>query len=71
MLAAQLHRSERKLTPSGQFMKLILCIQEAKALGDLVASFGAADVVLSSDIMTEVKVLVGKLKKQVPKFEQQ
>lgn len=71
LFAAQLKRRERELTPSGQLMKLVICIQEAKALGDLVASFDAADVVLSVDTLCDVRTLVSKLQQQVPAFEKE
>jgi hypothetical protein len=67
--AGQWQRSERRLTPSGQYVKLILSIQEAGALADLLSCFDAADVVLASATLADVQALVTKLKDQLPKLE--
>jgi hypothetical protein len=67
--AGQWQRSSRRLTPSGQYVKLILSIQEAGALADLLSCFDAADVVLASATLADVQALVAKLKEQLPKLE--
>jgi hypothetical protein len=69
--AGQWQRSSRRLTPSGQYVKLIISIQEAGALTDLLACFDEADVVLASATLADVQALVTKLREQLPKLQRE
>lgn len=69
LVHADQDKRQHKLEDGGNYMRLITCIQEAKALNELLSSFNAADLVLSSATMSEVKSLVASLQKQLPVLE--
>lgn len=52
-------------------MRLIICIQQTKALNDLVSCFQDADIILSNAAMSDLKPLVSSLKDQLPRLERE
>jgi hypothetical protein len=64
-------KRQPKLEGGSQYMRLIICIQQTKALNDLVSCFQDADIILSNAAMSDLKPLVSSLKDQLPRLERE
>lgn len=69
--AAAQQRVKLQLSPEAQYAKLLMGIQETRALTDLLACYEPVDQVLSSAAAAQAQAVVESLQKQLPKLLKQ